>query len=169
MGYTTYFDGEFTVTPPLSDEMRDYLHTFSRTRRMTRDPNLLADTPDPVREAVGLPLGDGAQYFVAGEGKFGDLVTSDVVDHNTPPPGQPGLWCQWVPTSDGDGIEHDGVGGFYEYDEWLSYLITHFLAPNGYTLNGDVHWEGEDSDDFGILTVHDNTVRSREGRREYAD
>lgn len=48
------------------------------------------------------------------------------------------LYCQWVPTEDGEGIKWDGGEKFYSYTKWLQYLIDNFLIPNGYVLNGEV-------------------------------
>jgi hypothetical protein len=69
MGYDTKFDGAFMVTPQLGPEHRAYLHAFSDTRRMKRNPLSLEDLvthkqlyPDPLRLAVGLPVGDGGGY-----------------------------------------------------------------------------------------------------------
>jgi len=91
----------------------------------------------------------------------------DILDHNKPPKGQPGLWCHWVPTEDGMGIEWDGGEKFYDYTEWIRYLIHHFLAPAGYVLNGEVEWQGEDPSDIGKIVVKDNEVSARQGRIVY--
>lgn len=72
---------------------------------------------------------------------------------------QPGLWCQWVPNASGTAIVWDEGEKFYDYIEWIEYLITHFLAPWGYKLNGEVSWEGEESGDLGIIEITDNVVR----------
>lgn len=82
--------------------------------------------------------------------------------------GFPGYWCDWVATSSKT-IGWDGAEKFYDYDEWLVYIIKHFLEPNGILLNGEVYWEGEESDDFGILLAEDNRVYVRYGIKEYAD
>ena len=37
-------------------------------------------------------------------------------------------------------------------------LIEHFFKRWGYTLNGEVEWEGEDSEDRGMIRVVDNVV-----------
>lgn len=78
-----------------------------------------------------------------------------------------GLYCQWVPTKDGKGLEWDGGEKFYEYVEWLEYLIKEFLAPKGYVLNGEVTWEGEESGDLGKIIVKNNVVKTKEGKVTY--
>lgn len=83
--------------------------------------------------------------------------------------GFPGFWCQWVPTEDGWGIEWDQGEKFYEYVEWLRYIIQHLLQPKGYVLNGEINWSGEDSEDLGKIIVKDNVVTTKEGRVTYED
>ncbi len=175
MGYTTDFHGEFTLDRPLTDAQADYLRKFADTRRMERDEVLTERRPDPLREAVGLPVGLEGGYFVnedgpSGQGKdmFGDRP-GDVLDYNIPPKGQPGLWCQWVPNWEGTAIEWDGGEKFYNYTEWLKYLIEHFLKPWGYVLNGSVEWNGEDRGDVGKLVVEDNVLKTLPGSIVYGD
>lgn len=160
MGYTTDFDGEFSVTPTLRPEHVAYLQKFAGTRRMMRDADQTALRPDPIREAVGLPVGPDGAYFVGAEGFAGqEHGAPDVVNGNIAGGGQPGLWCQWVPSDDGTTIAWDLTEKFYNYVEWLQYLIDNFLAPWGYSLNGQVMWQGEESGDMGQILVADNGVR----------
>lgn len=167
MGYSTSFDGSFDVTPALTDAQIVYLRAFSETRRMSRDPAIAATFPDPKREAVGLPIGPQGAYFVGGKGDFGQDDDASVINSNREPNGQPGLWCQWVPTDDGTGLEWDGGEKFYEYEAWLGYIVTHFLAPWGCTLNGCVEWEGEEEEDTGAIGVINNVIQIYTDRLEY--
>jgi hypothetical protein len=168
MGYDTDFNGAFMLGSPLTAEQHRYLTAFSRTRRMKRSEAVAKGLADPAREAVGLPLGGPeAPYFTGGGGYAGQDRDGSVVGYNTPPDGQPGLWCQWIPRPDGTAIEWDGGEKFYHYTEWIQYLIHHFLAPWGHTLTGHVDWYGEDRDDLGILVVLDNKVRERRARIEF--
>ena len=89
---------------------------------------------------------------------FGQDDDPSVIDHNDPPKNQPGLWCQWVPSADGEGIEWNGGEKFYYYVEWLNYIIKNFLIPWGLVLNGTVKWRGEDFNDAGKIIVKDNVV-----------
>jgi hypothetical protein len=92
MGYNTWIDGEFTITPPLSTAHATYLTAFADTRRMQRDPAKAEAMLDPVRIAVGLPLGKDACFFVGGTGgKHGEEYDQAVTDSNRPPADQPGL------------------------------------------------------------------------------
>lgn len=155
MGYTTDFKGQFTLNKPLRPEHAAYLRAFAETRRMKRNQDKASTMPDPRREAVGLPIGVEGGYFVGGGGFMGQDRDASIIDYNQPPTGQPGLWCKWVPTEDGAGIEWSGAENFYDYVEWLNYLIDHFLAPWGYKIDGKVSYQGEDSSDRGKVKIVD--------------
>ncbi|HAG84214.1 MAG TPA: hypothetical protein DCL61_24420 [Cyanobacteria bacterium UBA12227] len=157
MGYTTTFDGVFTLNQRLFDSQVLYLLAFAGTRRVRRDVTLLQNVPDPAREAVGLPLGKDGGYFVNQQwDQETDWISA--IDYNKPPIDQPSLWCQWIPTSDGNGIQWDGGEKFYHYIAWLQYLMIHFLEPWGYQLSGEVKWQGEDPTDTGHIIVENNQL-----------
>jgi len=158
MGYHTDFYGAFSVTPTLNSEHRAYLEAFATIRHMKRNTNLLADSPDPVRKAVGLPLGVEGGFYVGSTEDYGQRQTPDILNYNSPSSDQPGLWCQWTPNPSGDLIEWDGGEKFYEYIRWIHYLIDNFLKPWGYKLNGAVEWHGEERDDTGRIFIADNKV-----------
>jgi hypothetical protein len=183
MGYTTDFFGSFQLDKPLSIAQRDYLTMFSETRRMKRDASkiptltgktkgrIFNDSTDDAKNVhcldllakVGLDVGPEGAYY-CGTGSYGQGEDSSVVDYNWPPTGQPGLWCQWVPTEDGTGIEWNGSEKFYEYVKWLEYIINHFLKPWGLTLNGEVEWQGEEREDRGMIIVKDNVVTTKKAK-----
>ena len=175
MGYTTEFDGKFNLDKPLTTEHRAYLTAFAETRRMKRDAEKTALRPDPLRLAVSLPVGDEGGYYVGASGYTGDDPfahhgqehSTDVTDYNTEPTGQPGLWCQWTPSEDGSAIEWDGGEKFYDYVEWIEYLIRHFLSPWGYALNGTVKYQGEESSDKGRIVIVNNGVKNTNRSRNY--
>jgi hypothetical protein len=155
MGYTTDFNGSFELDRPLSSEHKAYLAKFAETRRMKRVTLKTALRPDPVRHSAALDVGpEGAYYVGASE------ISSDILDFDAPPEGQPGLWCQWAPNEEGTAIVWDGGEKFYEYTAWLEYLLAHFLGPWDYKLNGRVSWQGEDGNDSGVIYVRDNKVKA---------
>lgn len=164
MGYTTDFTGDFTLDNPLTPEQIAYLKAFNETRRMQRNATVTETMPDPVRLAVGLPIGKQGGYFV---GHAGRDRTPDVTEYNESPSGQPGLWCQWTPNNDGTVIEWDGGEKFYDYIEWIQYIIQHFLTPWGHVLNGTVEWSGEESGDLGRIEITNNVVKVKTGKVIY--
>ena len=153
MGYSTDFDGEFTITPKLSSDDNTFLTKFANTRRIARN--------------VGVEYGHEGEFYVDGSGDFGQEKDDTIIDFNRPPNTQPGLWCEWIPNDNGDALEWNGGEKFYNYTEWLQYLIDKILLPRGYTVNGECLWNGEDSADFGKIVVLNNLVTVKEGRRVY--
>ena len=117
--------------------------------------------PNMVLQMVA--IGEESGYFVGGGGDFGQARDASIVSYNYPPKGQPGLWCQWVPTEDNTGIEWNGSEKFYSYVEWLRYLVDNFIKPWGYVLSGRVTWRGEDHGDVGAIVVADNIVEAIDG------
>lgn len=162
MGYNTNFSGSFDLDEPLTKEQIAYLTEFSRTRRMKRDLECIEKINDLLRLAVGLQIGIDGGYYVAS-----DTDDSSVINYNHPPEGQPGFYCQWIPSEDGTYISWDGGENFSEYVEWIEYIIEHFLKPWGKILNGGVEWEGNSSDDLGKIVIKNNLVESKIGRIVY--
>ena len=167
MGYTTDFDGQFDLNKPLTSAHKNYLEQFAHTRRMKRDEAIAGKLEDPVRTSAGLPIGKEGAYFVNGAGFCGQDEDESVMNGNQPPEGQPGLWCQWVPNSDGTAIVWDGGEKFYEYTAWIEYLIENFFKPWGYVLNGEVYWHGEDHTDTGVIQISDNVPTVKFGKIVY--
>ena len=167
MGYSTNFYGTLSFNKPVAPWLAEYINKFSNTRRMKRDPEKIKEfCPKWGDMCFNGELGDEGQYFIGGNMDY-DKREKDVVDYNRPPAGQPGLWCQWIINDNGE-LEWDGGEKFYEYEAWLDYLIDNFFEPLGYVLNGDIEWQGEESDDFGIIHVKDNFVDMQYGTRVYS-
>lgn len=154
MGYTTDFYGRLKFNKQLSIDDKTFLEKLARTRRVARNV-------DPEYGVEG-------EFYVDAEGNFGqDFGSDNIIDYNRPPRTQPSLWLQWVPTEDGWYLEWDGSEKFYNYVEWLEYLIDRVLGPKGYILNGELEWEGEESGDLGKIIVTDNVVEVRRGKVIY--
>jgi hypothetical protein len=152
MGYTAEFRGRVELKPPLNAGEIAYLRKFSHTRRMA---------------CVQGP------YYVDRGGLAGQGEGPDVLHYHQPPECQPGLWCQWVPTEDGTALVWDGGEKFDDADEWMSYLIQHFLWANahafqldperfvflqGHDCHGVIEAQGEEGEDHWALVVCHNQV-----------
>jgi hypothetical protein len=132
-----YLDGKIQITPPLQANHLAYLARFHRIRHMKWDVRLLEKMRDPLRKAVGLPLGLEGAYYVAGE--IMPLYPGpEIIDSNSPPNGQPALWCSWEPSGDGGSYIWGNGDKNYAYKAWLEYLIAHFFKPWHYQLSGRV-------------------------------
>ena len=68
-------------------------------------------------------------------------------------------YCQWTLTKDRTGIEWDSGEKFYDYVEWLQLIINDLLLPNGYSLSGEVEFQGEEVGDNGFIMIEDNIVK----------
>jgi hypothetical protein len=156
MGYSTYFSGSVSIEPPLEPEHLHFLQKFNETRRMARKV-------DPKHGV------EGEWYVDGGDGVHGhgQEKEENIIDYNHPPSTQPGLWCQWRPSDDGACLEHDGGEKFYDYVEWMRYLVDNYLTPRGYLVNGQIEWDGEDSGDMGIIIVEENVVTVKHAKITY--
>ena len=169
MGYTTDFNGRFNLSRQLTEVEWNYINDFSETRRMKRNVEELMET---YGGRGGFPCEDEtidrtAEEIYGVDGAYYIGEDACVVDYNKPPQGQPGLWCQWVVTEDGTQIEWDCNEKFYNYSEWIEYLIEHFFKPWGVVVNGEVEWDGEERDDVGIIRITDNQVQELNGTITY--
>lgn len=160
------FKGEFGL--PIIDEISpetqthiDFLENMGYQVNLTKVKKDRKKENRKPEEIYGL---DGA-YFVGGRGSFGQDRDDSVIDFNVPPSGQPGLWCQWE--TNGSHLGWNGSEKFYSYVEWLQYLIEHFFSKWGVILNGEVTWEGEDSNDRGKIIVVDNVVSTKKAKIVY--
>lgn len=185
MGYTTEFNGSLTLSRTATEQEKKYINTLSKTRRMKRDINKLMEIykgqyGNPFAKSLTVEdiYGVDGEYFAFDDNNHGQLEDASIIDYNTPPGQkeyglenwgensnritkglcQPGLWCQWVITKDGNELEWNEAEKFYYYVEWLKYLINHFFEEWGIKLNGEISWEGEDSDDTGKIVVEDNII-----------
>lgn len=153
MGYSTDFQGKLKFNRQLTLDDYNFLRKLAGTRRMARN--------------VGKEFGVEGEFYVDGTGVMGQGSDDNIIDHNKPPKTQPGLWLQWTPTEDGKYLEWDGVEKFYNYVDWLEYLIQRVfphLQKEGeepYVLNGSISWQGEDFEDRGIITVVNNKITTQ--------
>lgn len=188
MGYTTDFEGVLKFDKPLTQKQVKYINTLNSTRRMKRDVNKLMELyggkhGNPSAKDKKNPTevyGHDGEYFAKDDGQMGQGDDGSVIDHNCPPgqrgfsqgaveKGQPGLWCQWEVNEDGTELSWDGGEKFYNYTEWLKYLIKNFFNPWKKKLNGELLWYGEDRSDIGKIKVSGNDVLVFEGDITFED
>jgi hypothetical protein len=74
MGYTTTFKGEFRLNKTLRPEHKAYLLRFSEMLHLPFNQELLLSRPDPLRQAVNLPIGEyGMDFTGLIEGQYFSL------------------------------------------------------------------------------------------------
>lgn len=151
MGYTTEFRGAFEFGDKKPDkEMTDFINKFSSSRRMARNCTTIVNyDKEWEKNCFFGKLGTEGEWYV------GDCQES-IKDYNMPPRNQPGLWCDWV-IEDGKLVWNDSEK-FYNYVEWLEYMIKNFFQPKGYVLNGEMKFQGEDFYDRGKIVIVNNKV-----------
>lgn len=66
----------------------------------------------------------------------------------------PNSYFQWLPSESLDTIVWDGNEKFYEYTDWLQWIVDH-LSVKKITASGRILFQGEDIDDRGYLIVED--------------
>ena len=196
MGYTTDFQGQLNFDRVLTNEEVNYIKKFNDSRRMKRDVSKLYDIYKGEGGNPFLPkeqtYGNEGEYFVGGTGHAGQDRDDSIIDYNESPGSvlksndedfgtywsrhtkqiqdglcQPGLWCQWTTDENGTHLMWDGGEKFYNYVEWLKYIINHFFEKWGVKLNGEVYWKGEDGEDMGKIVVKDNWVTVKYARVTY--
>lgn len=156
MGYTTYFVGQFNIDRPLDQETEALINGLENTRRMKRDLEVIARHENMFfKDAL-------SKYGIDGEFYVKDSINGEcgigIIDHNEPPSTQPSLWCQWMYDKGKQAIVWNEGEKFYFYIEWIEYLIERILKPRGYTLNGEMLWQGQSLYDTGKITISDNNV-----------
>lgn len=164
MGYSTDFVGNLTITPSLNEAEIEYLAAFSASRRCERP---------------------GGPYVVPGNPRAETSESFPGDSYNEPAQGQPQLWCAWTTCWEGDCLAWSGTEKSYAMEQWLRYLIAHFLKPSGraaghpgfedftfdHRVDGMVVGCRRDTKELFALSVHNNRVRKRilnKGNRAWA-
>lgn len=110
-----------------------------------------------------------------------DEPHGDVDADNGPPPGQPGLWCPWVPSCEGRClvVRDAGDGESYGITRWLAYLDETLLRLGAraqgaagfeeftfdHRLSGVVAAHGSDTGAMWLVRPVDGTVQEDMLRR----
>jgi len=76
------------------------------------------------------------------------------------PNGKPSIWLQWEIVKEDNKfyLQWDESEKFYNYVEWLEYIIKYVFKVWNAEITGKVEWRGESWDDMGTITVQDNVV-----------
>lgn len=170
MSYTYDLFGKLSVSPPLNADQVAYIQEFSESYRHKFAPKWQS-WPNPLRDAVGLPVGIDGEYISSAMGTGVEFLENCMeVDTNTPN-NQPSFQCCWTTNAKGTALQWNKLRRTFEPVQWLEYMMEHFFKPWGVTLNGKVECHGEDFDDRTLIVVNNNTVRHapKEEWKEYKD
>ena len=164
MGYTTWFEGGLTPNKPFKKEFVNYINDFSEKRHEPKDVEIIKRSdPDWAKHCLDGNLGPYGMYYV-GSFDEGVIDRSAAKGYTCP-----GYRCDWCINEETGVVEWDGGEKFYQYTDWLIYLIENFFEPAGYILNGEFIWIGEDSEDRGKISVVNNKVSEFLGEIVYED
>ena len=159
--YNTTFIGAFKINKKLDKYVANLINGITTTRRMKRDISKLAKKFNISNELAQMKYGiDGEFYYDTSDfKKFGQSNDNTIIDINSPPGDQPGLWCQWYYFEDANEIRWDQSDYFYNYVEWIKYIIEKILKPRNYNLDGKIKWKGDDPCDKGEIQIKSNKLR----------
>ena len=134
---------------------------------MKRDSKKLADRLGISHEDCVRLYGDEGEFYFHEDGDMGQTNTDDIVNYNSPPSTQPGLWCDWTYNPQDNAIEWNGSEKTYDSEEWINY-ISKILYPRGYSLNGSIYYEGEELGDVGVIKVNGSQTVNLHGSCIYS-
>lgn len=174
MGYHTEIKGGYVVTGNITPSLVSFVNEYNKARHYKVNMDAILLYFPSIVEQHGL---NGSA------GKNGEFLTLDVyhygkgfADYNTYNPSCPdSFWCQWALFDDYDAsdpistcyeinekdalwLKWDGGEKFYEYEEWLRFLILNVFEPNGVLLNGAVITYGEGYADSEYIVVKNNEI-----------
>ena len=149
-----YFQGAFTLTPALSTAQVAYLQAFLAVQHGFWPLQYVQQEPDLLRDAVNLPVGDDAAFYV-GHQSNGLKGRHPFIDkHNTVSPGPGGQPhcgnCPWQLSNDGTHLFPDKKKLAAMPLKWLGWLVTNFLSPWKVDIRG--------------LASYDDPCTSQEGK-----
>lgn len=171
MGYTTWFEGGLTPNKPFKKEFVNYINDFSEKRHEPRDVEIIKRSdPDWAKHCLDGNLGPYGMYYVGDfdEGVIDHSFNKGIIDHSLAKSYTcPGYWCDWVINKNTGMVEWNDSEKFYNYIEWLKFLVDNFFEPAGYKLNREIFWEGEEREDNGVIVVKDNNIYTYNGTTVY--
>jgi hypothetical protein len=161
MGYTTNFEGKFVLDTILDERTEKLLKGIATTRRMKRSIPALAKKFNISEDLALLKYGIDGEFYYNEEDfiNYRENIDNTIIDMNESPSRQPSLWCQWYYSRNTNSIKWDGDEKFYNYVEWIEYIIEFILVPRKYKLSGMVLWQGEEEGDKGYINIINNKVK----------
>lgn len=149
-----YFQGSFNLTPGLSEAQASYLQAFLAVQHGFWPSEYVQQQADPLREAVGLPLGEDAAFYV---GHYSNGLKGRhpfINKHITISPGpgdQPHCGnCPWQLSPDSSKLVPDKKKLAAMPLKWLGWLVSNILTTWKINVTG--------------VASYDDPCTSQEGR-----
>ncbi|EYF06103.1 DNA-directed RNA polymerase subunit alpha C-terminal domain-containing protein [Chondromyces apiculatus] len=156
MGYRVKQDGHLDISPPLDPAQTAWVRAFAQARRFRRHAERIAAAPDPLREAVGLPVGAEGVFYT---GALQDPSDETIADWNAPADPVPSLYAAWTVSEDGARLI--GCDDATWPSIWLEVFVG-ILRGWGRRLSGQVWLHGDDPADVSRVEVEEDRVVLRE-------
>lgn len=165
MGFSTTYLGRLDVNPPLNDSEVEWLRAFAAIdRRHYTEPYEVAMNPRALQLDRWPQQESGEQP--ADRDPFTSLVPRD---------GTPYPHLDWKPCEQGCCLIWDGTEKSRMAEEWLQYLIDHFLRPGAHarlerrpeferftfdhSVDGIIAGERNDTRELFLIVCEDNQIR----------
>ena len=154
------FRGTFSLRPVPSPARAEYLKAFLAVQHGYWPVDYTSKQADPLREAVILPLGADAAFFVGhySNGLRGrNPFVHSCQGFQVGPGGQPhcGI-CPWHLSEDASQLKPDNKGQTMMPMKWLGWLVTHFLQPWQIEITGKVFLEDPCTSQEGAVIAVNN-------------
>lgn len=157
MGTTTMLEGEFLVTPAITDDnVLNLLKGLENAQKVHSRKSRAKLNEDSVKKCSKKYSSDESDN---------DIITYDNdslsfllkwIDDNKPPY----HLHEWIYDKKSSVFRWSNSEKVHTYVECLKYLIEKILKPNGYTLNGTIAWNWDYTDHTGNIVVDNNNVSS---------
>jgi hypothetical protein len=125
---------------------------FCSRSAWTRRIDQIKHLPDPLREAIGLEIGQDGLYCTSDQANNVDVYSN----YNRTATIVPDLYCPWTVSADGSKLCSSHPDKAHSPQEWLGFLLQHFLFPWYSQASGEVIWHGEDVGDTGAYLLTNN-------------
>lgn len=182
MGYTTTFEGTFTVSGNLTVDLIQYINRFNHCRHTAVDvERFKAEVPDYEDYGFNGDLGSCGEFIIydAFDHKhMNEFRKGTIDDYN--PNSVKSFYCRWgfldtethglLPLHGMEKIIQRKIDAgqvvfgwdlsekFYSYVAWLKHIAAVFLEPSGVKLNGVILAMGEDLDDARYIVAKENDI-----------
>ena len=159
MGYSTDFNGEIKISPKLKANDKEFLDKFFQIRHMKRDMSKLKG----ISKNAIKQLGKHGCFYLMDYDNFNEMFDDKTIINVNNSGDMPSTYCNLEIVEDnGESfVQWNGSEKTYGVNEengWFTWLIDNFFKPNGYVLNGEMTWQGEEDDDIGTIKIENNNV-----------
>ncbi|HKX67639.1 MAG TPA: hypothetical protein VJN29_10475 [Intrasporangium sp.] len=179
MGFSTTFMGRLDIEPRLNSAEVEWLRAYAELdRRYFTDPYEVPMNPKAFRLERERQLEEERQQLRAGS-KGKRLAATEAFTSLTPGDGSPYAHLDWKPCMDGCCLSWDNrTDKSRMAEEWLQYLIDHFLRPGAsarrsakpdfsqftfdHVLNGVIAAERDDTRALWLIRCRDNEISTEQ-------